>query len=147
MPRRKQFRGICHDILESFVSRYNDLDGYWALGQYVAFLMARGEDRVVFHLQDGSTVPEDARFTASAPYYRRAIARLMDANAMPRSWLADASITFSITGSSKALCSIEIVSDLGRNYRSDLIVDVRPHDALREYRRAGNTGPSSQRGR
>lgn len=147
MPRRKQFRGICHDILESFVSRYNDLDGYWALGQYAAFLMARGEDQLVFHLQDGSTVPEDARFTASAAYYRRAIARLMDANAMPRSWIADASITFSMTGSWKAGCSIEIVSDLGPNYRSDIVVDVRPHDALREYRRAGNTGPSNQRGR
>lgn len=147
MPRRKQFRGICHNILDSFVSRYNDLDGYWALGQYAAFLMARGEDQLVFQLQDGSTVPEDARFAVSAAYYRRAISRLMEASAMPRSWLADASITFSMMGSSKARCSIEIVSDLGRNYRSDIIVDVRPHDALSERRRAGNTGPSNQRGR
>ncbi|WP_115670902.1 hypothetical protein [Ciceribacter selenitireducens] len=147
MPRRKQFSGICHDILDSFVSRYNDLDGYWALGQYAAFLMARGEDQLVFQLQDGSIVPEDARFTASAAYYRRAISRLMDASAMPRSWLAEASITFSMMGSSKARCSIEIVSDLGRNYRSDIIVYVRPHYALNERRRGGNTGPSNQRGR
>jgi hypothetical protein len=147
MPRRKQFKGICHDILDSFVSRYNDLDGYWALGQYAAFLMARSEDQLVFQLQGGSTVPEDARFTASAAYYRRATSRLMDASAMPPSWLADASITFSIMGPSKARCSIEIVSDLGRNYRSDIMIDVRPHDALIEYRRAGNAGPSNQRGR
>lgn len=147
MPRRKQFRGICHDILDSFVSRNNDLDGYWALGQYAAFLMTRGADQLVFHLQGGSTVPEDAGFAISAKYYRGAISKLMDANAMPRSWLADAYITFSMMGPSKALCSVEIASDVGRTYRSDCTVDARPHDALSEYRREGRSGPSNERGR
>src|SRR5262245_36563398 len=138
MSRRKQFRGICHDILETFVSRYNDLDGYWALGQYVAFLNGLGESQIQFKLNSSIVVPESAGFNASAAYYRGAIFRMMEANAMPRIWFADATIKLSIVASTRAICDIEIVSDLGRSYRAERLVDVRPHDPLRERRRAGN---------
>ena len=35
----------------------------------------------------------------------------------------------------------EIVSDLGRIYRSNIIIDVQPHDPLLEMRRANGFGP------
>jgi hypothetical protein len=146
MARRKQFRGICHDILETFVSRYNDLDGYWALGQYLSFLAKRNEPQIQFNLRSAITLPDNAGFGVSTAYYRRAIFRLMDANAMPRNWLVDAFLTFSIVSPTKALCEIEVVSDLGKAYRCDRIVNVRPHNPSREQRRGGTFGPSNQMG-
>lgn len=146
MPRRKQFKGICRDILDSFVSRYNDLDGYWALGKYVVFLIDAGQRELRFRLQIGATVPECASFSAAAKYYRRAVSRLMDANAMPDHWLADAEIRFRMMGSTEVLCEIEIVSDLGRTYRNARRIGVSPHNPLREVRRGRPFGPSNQMG-
>ncbi|MER8734512.1 hypothetical protein NKH28_32875 [Mesorhizobium sp. M1227] len=146
MPRRKQFKGICHDILESFVSRYNDLDGYWALGQYATFLTESGQRELRLRLQRGSTLSECSKFSASATYYQGAVLRLMDANEMPHSWFANAYIRFSMVGPTNALCEVEIVSDLGKAYHGDRRIDVRPHNPLREHRRGGNFGPSNQMG-
>ncbi|MGE6786550.1 hypothetical protein ACQKGL_28950 [Ensifer adhaerens] len=147
MSRRKQFKGICHDILATFASRYNDLNGYWALGQYVAFLNCLGERQIQFKLGNSIVVPDGAGLAFSAKYYRGAIFRMMEANAMPQAWFADATIRFSIVAFGRAACEIEVVSDRGRTYRSDLTIDVRPHDSLRERRRGGKFGPSNQKGR
>jgi hypothetical protein len=146
MSRRRQFKGICHDILETFVSRYNDLDGYWALGQYVAFLNSIGERQIQFKLGNSIVVPDNARFGFSASYYREAIFRMMEANAMHRAWFSDATIRLAIVGPAKAVCEIEIVSDLHRAYRCDRTVNVRAHDPLREGQRVGHFGPSNQKG-
>ncbi|MUZ74352.1 hypothetical protein GOZ90_16810 [Agrobacterium vitis] len=147
MPRRKQFKAIGHDILQTFASRYNDLNGYWALGQYVAFLHGPGKHHIEFDLERGTVVPDNVDFTLSALYYRGAIHRMMAANAMPRTWLAGATIRVSIMGSTTASCEIEIVSDLGKTYRSDYSVTARPHDPDREHRRIDMFGPSNQLGR
>lgn len=71
VSRRKQFEGICHDILGTFGSRYNDLDGYWALGQYVAFLNRLGERQLQFRLRDSTVVPDSPSAALSAEYDAR----------------------------------------------------------------------------
>lgn len=147
MSRRRQFKGICHDILETFTSRYNDLDGYWALGQYVAFLNRLGERQIQFKLGTATVFPHMSDFAHSAEYYRSAIFRMMEGNAMPRAWLADATINVSIVAPAKAACEIAIVSDLGRAYSSHCIINVRPHDPDGEHRRTGKFGPSNQKAR
>ena len=38
MARRTELKGTCNDLLSAFVSRNNDLEGYWALGQCSAWL-------------------------------------------------------------------------------------------------------------
>lgn len=119
MPRRKQFKGICHDILGTFVSRYNDLDGYWALGHFVAFLDRLGERQLQFSLRASTAVPASSIATLAAEYYRGAVLRMMEANVMPQAWFADATVKVSIVAPTKAACEIEIVSDLGRTYRSE----------------------------
>lgn len=146
MPRRKQFKGICHDILGTFVSRYNDLNGYWALGQYVAYLERRGKHQLQLKLGNEIGVPDNSSAVVAARYYRGAVLRMMNAQAMPEAWLADGAITFSIVASSQAACEIEIVCDLGRTYRSQCTIDVRPHDPDVEWRRKDKFGPSNQKG-
>ena len=146
MPRRKQFQGICHDILGSFVSRYNDLGGYWALGQYVSILNRTGKRGLQFKLMgEVETIGEPA-FGVSVDYYRGAVLRMMEASGMPQGWLADATITVSMAPSSQTKCEIEILSDLGRTYRWDRTISVRPHDPAVEQQRGNSFGPSNQRG-
>lgn len=147
MSRRSQFKGICHDILGTFVSRYNDHNGYWSLGQYVALLECLGEGQVQFKLTDTTETPDSRIIAASQEYYRGAVLRLMEANSMPQVWLANATIKVSIIAPAKVACDIEIVSDLGRTYRSECTITVWPHDPVIERRRADGFGPSNQKGR
>ncbi len=147
MPRRKQFNGICHDILDSFVSRYNDLDGYWALGQFKRFLIDNGQIQLRFDLHNGVTCPQNARFRLTAAYYWEAILRMMGSFNMPGHWLIEASITFAIIDKSQARCDIEIKSDLNRTYNRYRIVTINAHDPCRESQRVGNYGPSNQKRR
>lgn len=145
MPRRRQFNGICCDTLGSFVSRYNDLDGYWALGQYASFLRQTGDQHLQFQLLQDSCLPACSKFTASTTYYRRAVIQMMSKNEMPPTWLADACILFSLTGPTSAFCEIAITSDLGKVYRANRTVEVKPHNPIYEHRRSGSFGPSNQR--
>lgn len=146
MLRRNQFNGVYHDILGTFLSRYNDLDGYWALGQYVSFLEGAGKKHMQFKLGSAIVIPGSAIFVPSVVYYRGAITRMMQANAMPLTWFVDAVITLSIISSTKASCEIEIISDLGGIYRYSRAIDVRSHDPGRELQRATKFGPSNQKG-
>lgn len=145
MSRRKQFDGICHDILDSFVSRYNDIGGYWALGLYIRFLMRFREETLFFNLSDGKTVPEDRLFNISSAYYWRAILQMMAANKMPESWLKDARIKFRVDNSDYAYCSIEIETDLNRIFSRERLILVFPHNPDNERRRMNNFGPSNQK--
>lgn len=72
---------------------------------------------------------------------------MMEANAMPQAWFADAAIKVSIVAPAKAACEIEIVSDLGKAYESERTINVRPHDPVIERRRIAKFGPSNQKGR
>ncbi|MCQ1767786.1 hypothetical protein NOJ28_19765 [Neorhizobium galegae] len=146
MSRRKQFQGICHDILGSFVSRYNDSGGYWALGQYVLVLNSLGERHLQLKLTHATETSDHRAFVVSEEYYRGVVLRMMEANAMPQTWLSDATIKVSIVSPAKAMCEIEILSDLGRTYRSERTISVRPHDPAVERRRADRFGPSNQKG-
>lgn len=120
MPRRRQFNGICHDILDSFTSRYNDIGGYWALGQFAALLTRHKQHELHFLLMAGMTKPEHFQFSQTATYYKGAILRLMHNNAMPHDWLADAFIRFRLTGKN-ARCEISITADTGRIYHRAVI--------------------------
>ena len=61
MARRKELQGICNDLLDSFVSRYNDLDGYWALGKFQSYLQSNARGKLRFSLGSG---PIDFRLAA-----------------------------------------------------------------------------------
>ncbi len=146
MARRRQFKGICRDVLNTFVSRNNDVNGYWALGQFAQIAHA-GSHNLKFQLREGVTVPPYPEFTPTSSYYWRALLRLMAANKMPEGWLSNATIVFSIVGPTIALCHIEITTDLSKIYSDTKTIAVRPHDPMREHRRLDHQfGPSNQKG-
>jgi hypothetical protein len=147
VSRRNQFKGICHNILGTFVSRYNDHDGYWALGQYVPVLERLGGRQLQLKLMDATEAPDSRVIAASEKYYRGAVLRMMEAHSMPQVWLKNATIKVSIVALAKVACEIEIVSDFGRTYRSERTITVRPHDPDIELRRTDKFGPSNQKGR
>lgn len=59
MARRIELLGISHDILAAFVSRNNDLNGYWALGQLRNTMERHRTDRMVMTLTGKNHVQQD----------------------------------------------------------------------------------------
>lgn len=147
MARRNQLRGICHDLLETFVSRSNDLHGYWALGQYQSYVRAGNLEQLNFDLIDGTADMDAHPFAEAIAYYSGAVLRLMRANAMADTWLKEASITFKSIGPKHALCIARLMSDYNRTFRDEQVIRVNPHDPLTERRRVPPYGPSNQKKR
>ena len=144
MGRRKELRSVCHDLLDSFVSRYNDLDGYWALGKFQAYLQSASEDRLRFDLADDGG-GEDA-FPTTLSYYRRTLRRHLATREIPTAWVQNAVLVVEQNSPSELACVLKITDDRGKVFQSRKMVAARPHDPHRELRRCGQHGPQNQKG-
>ena len=57
MPRRRELNGVAAGIAQKFVSRYTDLDGYWALGVLYAAAVHAQFKTLTLDLLAGSSHP------------------------------------------------------------------------------------------
>lgn len=144
MGRRKELKSVCNDLLDNFVSRYNDLDGYWALGKFQAYLQSTSETRLRFYLvaANGST----SAFPTTLGYYRQALRRHLDVRGIPVAWVSTAVISVEQKSTSELECTLKITDDRGRTFTSQRTINARPHDPNRELRRCGQHGPQNQKG-
>ncbi|HEY0587723.1 MAG TPA: hypothetical protein VGD52_16420 [Pseudoduganella sp.] len=159
MRRRSEIGSVASGILHSFVSRNNDLEGYWGIG--VLYLYARkvGELTVMLDLLRGTINPPAARllpiygkpnFQALIGQYKAMLYALLHKRNVPESWVAEA--VFSIEFESKAakpaypkigedtaafVCRLSIKDDLGRERVFRLDGWCWPHSPWRESRRSG----------
>jgi len=57
MPRRKELKGIANGLLSSFLSRNNDVDGYWAIGVFYQCAAKYGNNTFELDLLSGESKP------------------------------------------------------------------------------------------
>lgn len=144
MARRRQFRGICRDLVATFTSRNNDLNGYWALGLFRSLLDEAGLSELSIDLADGTTIPPWSEVGTTAKYYRELLLHLMEASQLPRNWLAKGTMQVKTDWLNKMVCKVEVTSDLGKTYSFSSTEYVRPHDLYRKgRRRIYDYGPST----
>lgn len=124
---RRLLKAVSQNVLESFASRCNNLDGFWALSQYVKFLKDEGKSTLVFDLKNGKTTPESSIFSDAARYYWQATLYIMRANKIPESWLHNAPIVFSLMDTDRCKCEIVLESDHGKLFSHSIAVFVLPH--------------------
>ncbi|MDA7419596.1 hypothetical protein [Tritonibacter multivorans] len=134
MGRRKDLQGLCNDLLGSFVSRNNNLDGYWALGKLQRALEEPAEDRLLFDLKPGGRVP--ISFQQLNRDWQANLAAQCRRRGLPLDWIAKAELAARRVSSMQLECTLTIVTDLDRVFVAQQKVFVRPHDPEREYRRA-----------
>lgn len=146
MARRSELQGICNDLLDSFISRCNDLGGYWALGKFQLFLKRKAVQELQFHL---STVPDPktkAPYLLTSEYYRQAFQRHLKIRKIPHSWVQECYIKVKQKSESELMCRMYVTSDLGKEYVADRCVLVRPHNIYLENRRSDRYGPTNSKG-
>ena len=144
MARRKELQGICNDLLDSFVSRYNDLDGYWALGKFQTYLQSNPKRNLSFSL--ARTANEKSPFPQTYKYYRQALERHLRNRNMSSSWVRNANISICKQSPNELECRLSMTTDLGREFTATARVFARPHDPRMELRSGGKHGPTNQLG-
>lgn len=147
MPRRSELNGVASDIVRSFVSRNNDVRGYWALGKLYAYAKEQSSPLLqlsLVPLELASSV-EPVAFVSKS--YGTKLRALMENRKLPKSWLTSAHITihfesttakpqfFSTRANGRPFqCQIEIEDDLGRKHAAAVAGWCSLHDPNIERR-------------
>ena len=145
MGRRRELQGICNDLLDSFVSRYNDLRGFWALGKFQSVLQSEAKEELVFHLVGGENRINP--FPQTLEYYRSALVRHLCTKGLPPDCVREACINVQSLSPTQLNCRITITTDRSKKFSAERPIFVRSHRPELELRRHdGKHGPSNQKG-
>jgi hypothetical protein len=147
MGRRRNIRGTAANLLSSFVSRNNDLDGYWAVGHRRSFADNVSSRSVRLDLLDGTSVPSGKESQRVGENYGSWLRRELTKNGLSLAHIREAAVFIEfgqfqgptpppqITRGEPFVCRVLLVDDGGRRYERAISASCDQHDARRESRR------------
>ena len=149
MGRRKDIRNLAYGLLHTFVSRYNDDDGYWALGKLHALAQAQGATRLAFDLWGDAQADTAAIVSAMRARYGDWLRQGLRRHGFPAGYLQRAAISMDFeredlrrkivgmgSNAPPMVCTVCLVDALGREYGVQTVLPCRPHDMACERRSA-----------
>lgn len=158
MRRRSEIGSIASGMLHSFVSRNNNLGGYWGIGVLYLYAQQVGELTVTLDILSGSVDPPAARlpriyqqphFAGLIWQYRTMLHTLLNKRDVPHAWVAEAVFRIEFESqlaepaypsageNSRAFaCSLSVKDDLGRLRVFRVDGWCWPHNPWRESKSA-----------
>jgi len=136
---------LANGLVESFVSRNNDVDGYWGVGKLYAFAHVHQTTEVTIDLLTQEIFPYSESLAAIAQNYGEKLVSMLDAYGGCITWVAVAQIvlTFSSNGTGTLTrrgdpftCCCRITDDRGQRYQAVSEGHCRPHNPAMEIRRS-----------
>lgn len=156
MRRRAELKCIGSGVLHSFLSRNNDLEGYWALGKLFLYAKYAGETSVSLDLFNGhvsSTLQRSCslyqatNFDVLTTRYGGMLLRLLSKRGVPLEWLAKAVIKIDFERAdivpgylppgihaSPLVCSLLLTDDLSHSHVLSITGWCWPHNPAMELR-------------
>jgi hypothetical protein len=143
MSTRRNFRGIAYGLLGSFVSRNNDVGGYWAIGKLYLFTALCGSQEIRINLRNGHIVPPKSEFLRMSRKYSRLLFEHMERLGLPDTYLKIASIELKLpsnesqanpAGAHRLFCVVRITDDRDRTYVCEESVWCRKHNPEQEQK-------------
>ncbi|HLA94657.1 MAG TPA: hypothetical protein VK612_02965 [Pyrinomonadaceae bacterium] len=142
MPQRNALRGIAHGLLGTFVSRNNDIGGYWGLGVLRLVAQQNGLDKLIIDLlnEDRHVSP----VTSVEETYRDWLFQRMEKFAIDKASLTNAEIRLRFasfdefpnairdTRGYPYVCTVRFKTDLGPEYSAESIGVCSAHDPTSE---------------
>ena len=142
-----RLKGIANDLLGTFVSRNNDIDGYWGIGVLRSYADSRNESEVKIDLLNAESdpTPRSPIKTAKEKYRQWLINVLsktgLDAGNLKR---AEVNLRFTTfeefphairwTRGEPYVCTVALISNNGASYEVSKLSCCAPHDPKKEYR-------------
>ena len=145
MKRRGELSDIATGLLGSFVSRNNDVGGYWALG-LLRSLADRSKMTVLrFDLKAGSAEPHDPIAWHVAQAYRERLELHLVRQRIPNDFIVKAEITIEFgveatpitpapTYAQPVRCPALLLDRRDCENRRSVLTTCAPHDSARETR-------------
>jgi hypothetical protein len=147
LARKKVLKNIAHGLLGTFVSRYNDIGGYWGLGVLRLFAEENKLSEITLDLLGESThLPNGSPIRVSQKTYREWLdgARSKQGVADRRLKKAEINIRFATfeefpdvildTHGRPYVCTVTIVADGGPTYSASKLGVCEHHDPKRDRR-------------
>ena len=135
---RSELNGVAAGLAGSFVSRNNDVDGFWSLGLLRLFADQLQLKSLRFDIANGRTEPDAPLLLRVCHTYQASLARQLAARGIDRSMVAHAEIlvSFDALGSPSMppartygppfLCSVRLLDDRKSCTRRGLMIG-KPH--------------------
>ena len=154
MARRKELGSLANGLVKSFVSRNNDVEGYWGIGKLYQLANAHNTKTITLNLLSEEASPELEILERVAQTYSRRLAFLVDAYGGCITWLQAAEITVSFHPDAESerhhsmetttvgdpyACHCHLVDDQGKAYTASAGGRCWPHDPSRERNRKENS--------
>lgn len=144
MPRRRDFRGVAFGLLGAFVSRNNDVNGYWALGKLYEHVKAFNAGEIRVDLVRSVITPPSTEFSHIVGHFRQMLADQLAARSLPNEWLRDVNIRVKFSGEKSVSvdnprdgfeCLVTITDDLGHVHQARDSGECWVHDPCKELKR------------
>lgn len=142
---RKKLKDIAAALLGSFVSRNNDVDGYWALGQLRAPADAAGLTEVRLDLFPADAEPSGTLISRVTQVYSGMLERQLRRHRLHPNRILRAAMVLSFIEDDTNMgrfasygepfkCTVSLFDDNGRKYERTLVARCAVHDPRRERR-------------
>lgn len=144
---RRDLNGVAAGLATSFVSRNNDLDGYWSLGLLRRLADRQRRESLHFDILSGSTDPQDPMLAHVCRAYRAALSRQLIVRNLDRALVAKADILVSfnapplpVTAPAAATygppfsCCVRLLDDREKEHSHTVVAHCAPHDPRFERR-------------
>jgi hypothetical protein len=145
MTRRKELKGIASGLYGTFISRYNDIGGYWGIGKLCLHAQQQGSSRVMINLLNDSIDPPSSEFGQSISNYRAFLFDHMASCRIPVEWVTSANIELTFDADppegkvspiyhegSLFNLLVDITDDRGKHYTISGYSYCWPHDPKKE---------------
>ena len=150
MPRRKELKNIASGLYGSFISRNNDVGGYWGIGKLSFLAQQSGEQVVRLDLVAKSLTPPSSEFSKLVSGYSSILKKHLSAVGIPDNWVASATIELDFkperpsgkhipiaTWGSLFKLVVNITDDMKKNHTVSGHSYCGPHTPRKESKSAG----------
>ncbi|THF61967.1 hypothetical protein [Pseudothauera rhizosphaerae] len=110
MDRRKELSNVVSGLYGSFISRNNDVAGYWGIGKLCLLAQERETGIVELNLLTETIAPETTQFARLLRGYHSFLKRHLSARRIPLTWVVSANIELNFRPEDRPKKHIPIVS-------------------------------------
>ncbi|WP_426339204.1 hypothetical protein ACN9MZ_23105 [Pseudoduganella sp. S-14] len=150
MARRRELKNIASGLLCSFISRNNDVGGYWGIGKLCLLAQDSATTGVEIDLLSKTVLPESTEFSKLLQGYNSFLQRHLAARNIPDCWIASAIVELDfnpkeqpekqvpiITWGKLFKLSVTILDDRSRKHTVSTYSYCAPHNSRKEHQSVG----------
>jgi len=143
MARRRNIKGVLHNFLGTYTSRYSDFDGYWLFGFLVEVIRELRIDLIEVRAECNETTPIATAERLGVTKF----SEQMEKAGLPTSCIREAHLKITkspelidgfvngwLSSGYQVKFVVEAVTDLGKTYESTMSLFVAPHNPKVERR-------------